>query len=330
MLIRYIVIVDIRQLRYFVACVEEGSILAGAKRLRIAQPALSRQIRDLEASLGCHLLDRDSRGVRLTSAGAGLYRDAVALLDSVAGTEARVRRLGADQERAVRFGAARTSSKFDFLGRGLAAFRAAHPHTPVEIQCATTRSLLSAMLGDRLDLAVMYQQAPDARRYGERTIHREAYVLAAHPTHRLVQREAIHMADLVGEPLVWLARTSNPDNYDRLLQQCRRSGLEPVIAYQADSQDEQFELLSISGGVCFTPASRQISEPAGKILFKEIKESPIELQFRLVWRKDLKGSPAWSLLDDLNREIDAHQSALREGALAWARMPGGAPVAWCD
>ena len=72
---------DIKHLRIFVAAVEEGSIQAASRLLNIAQPALSRRIRDLEDELGCTLLVRGGKGVTPTQAGLALYRDALGIIE---------------------------------------------------------------------------------------------------------------------------------------------------------------------------------------------------------------------------------------------------------
>lgn len=321
---------DVRQLRYFVACVEEGSILGAAQRLRVAQPALSRQIKDLEQDLGCQLFERVPRGVRMTKAGGSLYRDAVAILASFEQAAARAARIGADQDREIGFGAVRTCSRFAFLNRGLVDFRATHPEIDVVVSCSSSRDLISEMTRNRLDMAVLYQKHPDGERFEERSIHHESYVVALHPSHRLAQQPELRLTDLAGEALVWLSRANNPDNHDRLLQQCRANGLDPLIGYQADTQDEQLELLSICGGICLTPASTRLVVTPGRLVFREISNCTIELQLRLVWRRDLTDLPVVQLLGCLNAAIDAHQADIREGESEWAVAPGGTRLARCD
>jgi len=320
---------DIRQLRYFVACVEEGSILGAAQRLRVAQPALSRQIKELENDLGCQLLVREARGVRMTPAGSSLYNDAVALLSSFEQATQRAARVGADQGSILGFGAVRTSSRFDFLHQGLKTFRETSPEVRVEVSCSSSRQLLSSMAREKIEVAVLYQPPADSVRFKERSIHFESYILAIHPSHHLASRQSIRIGDLAGEPLVWLSRLNNPDNHDRLMQQCRSHGLEPLIASQADTQDEQLELLSICGGICLTPASTRLVEPVGRFVFKEIDDCRIELQLRLVWRSGLESAQTANLLGHMNAAIDEHQRRIRKGQAAWATMSAGRKLARC-
>jgi len=83
---------SLHQIRYFVAVAEEEHVGRAAERLRIAQPALSRQIRNLEAEVGTALFERTSRGMRLSSAGALFLSHARAILSSVESATAALRK----------------------------------------------------------------------------------------------------------------------------------------------------------------------------------------------------------------------------------------------
>src|SRR5438067_3980489 len=95
---------ELRHLRYFQAVAEESSFSRAAKRLHIAQPALSRAIKQLEHALGAQVLDRTRHHVRLTPAGAVLLREAAALLQLLEDAARRVRRTAAGEEGELRLG----------------------------------------------------------------------------------------------------------------------------------------------------------------------------------------------------------------------------------
>src|SRR5512138_2880866 len=83
---------ELRHLRYFVAVAEEGGFVRAARRLHVAQPALSRQIRDLEREVGVELVERDPRSSRLTPGGEAVLHEAQAILDRVNTAIERARR----------------------------------------------------------------------------------------------------------------------------------------------------------------------------------------------------------------------------------------------
>lgn len=119
--------IELRHLRYYVAVVEEGQISAAARRLHLAQPALTQAIRALEQSVGVRLLDRHPRGVTPTPAGARMYGGARATIATAEQAIALVREQGPER-RVVRVGAIAAAPR---LGVISAAFRAAHPDVAV-------------------------------------------------------------------------------------------------------------------------------------------------------------------------------------------------------
>ncbi|CAN7543170.1 LysR family transcriptional regulator [Phenylobacterium sp. LjRoot219] len=317
---------DIRHLRYFTAAVEEGSLQGAAQRMHVAQPALSRRIRDLEADLGCELLTRGVRGVTATPAGAAFYRDALALLAGLDEAAQRARRIGREHEEGVRLGLVHTSRKYAFLQEATAAWRAGEPTGGLAFVRGLSPELAHALVEGRLDMTLLFERRIGAEAFDERLIHRERYVLAAHPSHRLAQPGAADLAVLSGEPLVWLSRSDNGDSHDALLQQCRLHGLEPAIAQLTHSHEEQIELTTVSGGACLTPASTLLSTPAGALVFRPLPKFEMELSLSLAWRRDLGGSLAGRLLAELHQAIDRHQDAIRGGRSPWARLDGCAVV----
>ncbi len=121
---------DLRHLRYFQAVAEELSFSRAARRLRIAQPALSRAVQEVERELGAGLLDRTRRSVRLTPAGAVLLEEIGLLLDRFEESLRRVRRTAAGEEGELRLGYIGPPTR-PFLGRLLAEYRRRYPRVSV-------------------------------------------------------------------------------------------------------------------------------------------------------------------------------------------------------
>src|SRR3954466_15786498 len=121
---------ELRHLRYFQAVAEELSYSRAAKRLRVAQPALSRAVKQLEHSLGAEVLERTRHSVRLRPAGAVLLRESVALLQQVEEIAHRVRRTAAGEEGELRLGYIGPPTQ-PFLGRLLHAYRERYPRVAV-------------------------------------------------------------------------------------------------------------------------------------------------------------------------------------------------------
>lgn len=313
---------ELKHLRYFVAAVEEGSLLAAAERLAIAQPALSRRIQDLEADLGCALLVRSVRGVTPTRAGMTLYREALEVLGKVGDALQQTRRAGFEQDQEFRLGLIWAARKYGFIREAVTSYGQEHPGAGVAFTRAGSLGMSAALRDGRLDATLLHDQRLTADRFGERIIHMERYVLAAHPDHRLAQPGPIELAELAGEPFVWLPRPFQPDDHDPLLEHCRVGGLEPVIGQLANSPDELMDLVSIGAGVCLTPASTMAIIPAGQIAFRPVPGLARELHLSLAWSRNLSAAPVLAFLGHLHAAIDRHQAAIESGAVSWAQANG--------
>lgn len=313
---------EIKHLRVLVAAIEEGSIQAASRQLNIAQPALSRRIIDLEAMLGCELLVRGGRGVTPTPAGLALYRDALGIIEYVADAGQRAQRLGLEQAREIRLGLVQTARKYGFVREALAAFNAAHPEAGVAFTRAGSRDLASAIRDGLLDATLLYELHLSSPRLSERLVHKERYVLAAHPSHRLAVRGAASLAELAGEPIVCVLRNDIANDHNPLIQQLRQHGLEPVVGQWASNPEEMIDLVMVSGGICVTPASTIQSTPAGQLVFRALPEFASELELRVGWINPPATAPLAGFVEHLNRAIDRHQGEFRQSMPSWAILDG--------
>lgn len=309
-------------MRVLVAAIEEGSIQAASRQLNIAQPALSRRIIDLEAMLGCELLVRGGRGVTPTRAGIALYRDALNIIESVAEAGQRAQRLGLEQAREIRLGLVQTARKYGFVREALAAFNATHPEAGVAFTRAGSRDLAAAIRDSQLDATLLYELHLSSPRLAERLVHKERYVLAAHPSHRLAVNGAASLSDLAGEPIVCVLRNDIANDHNPLIQQLRQHGLEPVVGQWASNPEEMIDLVMVSGGICVTPASTIQSTPAGQLMFRALPEFVSELELRIGWANPPVTATLAAFVTHLNSAIDRHQSAVTGTPPKWAVLDG--------
>lgn len=313
---------ELRHLRVLVAAVEQGSIQAASRLLNIAQPALTRRIQDLEAELGCDLLIRGGRGVTPTSAGSALYRDALAILQNVVDATQRAQRMGLDQQRKVRFGLVQTARKYGFAQEAISAFNARHPDAGVALMRGLSRDLGSALHDGDLDLTLLFEFHAGVVGVADRLIHRERYVLALHPSHRLAQDAPARLADLVGEPMVCVLRHDMAGQHNALLQHCRLHGLEPVIGQWANSPDEMMDMVAVGAGMCITPASSIISTPAGQLVFRALPEFSLRLDLRIAWRTPHNSPVVGALLQEFDAAVDRHHDSLSKAETPGATLHG--------
>ncbi|SNT44629.1 DNA-binding transcriptional regulator, LysR family [Asanoa hainanensis] len=183
---------DLRKLRYFVAVAEELNFGRAAERLRIAQPALSRQIRALEQDLKVELFDRSSRGTELTDAGRRLLDDARPLLASADAVERRVRSGG-------RFTVAFMPGIL--VTAAVREFAAEFPDLAVEVLRTSYQEQAAVLLDGRADVSFVRMPVPAAG-LTIVPLFTEARVVAVPVEHRLAGKDRVHVADLADERLL--------------------------------------------------------------------------------------------------------------------------------
>ncbi|HET7471666.1 MAG TPA: LysR family transcriptional regulator [Candidatus Limnocylindrales bacterium] len=302
---------ELRQLRYFAAVAEHGTYAAAASRLSIAQPALWRQVRDLERELGVPLFERVGRRVRLTRDGETLLAGAGAALAAVD----RVQVAAADL-RSARAGTIAISCASPHLRRFLAqvigAFRRTHPHVAFELTeygggPTPGRSIAGDLLGGLVDLATgIPRNDPRFEGFPAYTVRLVAAVPDDHPWR---DRSSVEVAELEGVPLV----ASRAGAYSRrtLEDACRRAGFEPRVAFDSASPSSVLALGKAGLGIPIT-IDDAVDQPAGRP-WPGIVESgrPIVDTVGLYWRAGAVLSPtARAFVDVARSAADQAQVAI--------------------
>src|SRR4051812_47067959 len=189
---------EVRQLRYFVAVAEELHFGRAAERLGMAQPPLSRAIRELERQLGVQLLERTTRQVALTAAGSVLLDDARRALDVVSAAARRARNAGQVTPRL------RLALKADYdagmLPRILAAFQEQEAALPVELLLGGRGEQIPALRDGRADVAILPEPF-DGRGMDVEPLLTEPRLVALAADDPLAARTDLRLADLAGRTL---------------------------------------------------------------------------------------------------------------------------------
>jgi LysR family transcriptional regulator, benzoate and cis,cis-muconate-responsive activator of ben and cat genes len=222
---------ELRHLRYFQAVAEELSFSRAAKRLHVAQPALSRAIKQLEHVLGAEVLERTRHHVRVTPAGAVLLRETAALLQYVEETMRRVSRTAAGEEGELRLGYIGPPTQ-PFLGRLLHDYRKRYPLVSIHLEERTPERVWEMVAKGRLSAAltrpVLAHEALGLRTIVLREERLGVVVPANHP---LAKRRSLPWTVLAREPLIVLARREGMGLHDAVIAGCRRAGVTPRLAH---------------------------------------------------------------------------------------------------
>ena len=145
---------ELRQLRYFVAVVEEGTVTGAARRLRLSQPPLTMQLHSLEEELGCALFEREGRRLRLTEAGRAFYQRAKTILGLCGAAAAEMADHSAGRMGTLRLGAI-SSVHGPLLLRWLEAYARRYPEVRLDLHNADTYQQLELIRTGQIDVALV-------------------------------------------------------------------------------------------------------------------------------------------------------------------------------
>jgi DNA-binding transcriptional LysR family regulator len=284
---RYSVLVELRHLRYFVAVGEEEHFGRAAERLHVVQPALTRQVRQLEEELGCALFERLKWGVRLTEAGKSFLEQAKRLLSDLGRGVDRTRLVAQGKVGRLRVGFSETATHGGELPSILRHFRASWPDVQLELFPGTSLSAGEQLRNREVDVALVYIPPTTLRELGSHTISVERIVLALPRAHPLVKRKRLRLGDLRDESFVWFPRTANSHVYDRVLSACHTAGVALKIVQEVNSDTTGLSLVAGGIGLSFVIESAKRTRPNGVVL-RELEDLRVTAQLFAIWRKDNK------------------------------------------
>jgi DNA-binding transcriptional LysR family regulator len=244
--------IELRHLRYFLAVAETLHFGRAAKKLGMAQPPLSQQIRRLEEMLGAPLFERTTRGVSLTPAGAVLRERALSSMARLADDLEQTRRVARGEEGRLTVGFS-GSVMFTELPAAIQAYRRAYPRVEVLLREMWTSQQLPALADGSIDVGFL--------RDGERRpelatmpLLREPFYAALPAGHRLRRQRTVDAASLEGEPFVLFARRMGELAFDRTMRCCLDAGFQPTIVQEAPQFPTLIRLVSAGIGISLVPA----------------------------------------------------------------------------
>jgi len=245
--------VELRHLRYFCAVAEQGNFSRAAEKIHLTQPALSRQVRDLEEEIGVPLFRRGTNSTTLTEAGEVFYEEARDLLGRADRAIQRVRGEASGETLRVGYSAPLTAGVFP---RALERFQSERPRLRLELADLSDHEMMEQLASGSLDLALTAVGAGAATRGVLWTdIARIPPVLILSKAHPLAKLKRIPPARLRDLPLVGLSRSLYPE-YHRLLRAILKPhGVVPQLIDQADGIASLFTALASKRSAAVIPGS---------------------------------------------------------------------------
>lgn len=245
---------ELRHLRYFVAVAESLNFTKAAARLRVAQPALSRQIRDLEDDLGAPLLERGPRLVRLTKAGAVFLPEAKSVLQRAEAATKAVRAVARGERGEIHVGYA-PSPTVELLPCTLHAFQNVAPEVHVTLHDLSSEEMLRGLGDGKLNLCLMVQPSPAALRGLKFEMLREYRAcVAVKLSHPLARVKQVKLEQIVSEPFVAYDRTDYPEYHAMLEELFRATGQKPRVVEEHGSAPGLVAAVEIGRGVAIVPS----------------------------------------------------------------------------
>ena len=292
---------ELRHLRYFVAVGEDQHYGRASRRLGVAQPALSRQIKDLENEIGFKLFDRMPRGVRLSAAGELFMADARRILQEVGEATARAARAARGQSGTLRIGFAENASWHGVVPDSFRRFREQHPDVVLQLQPAASLEQLAAIRSGRLDAGfVNFMPKADAD-LDQLAVGRQQVELALPKRHPLTRLKKLRLRDLTDAPFIWFPRWASSAFYDRLMHECYLGGLKsPRIVQEGLNEATILSLVSTGLGVGWVLESARWRCPR-TVAVLPVVDLNMPVSLALAWKRDNTSPLLVRFIDEVRR-----------------------------
>jgi DNA-binding transcriptional LysR family regulator len=291
---------ELRHLRYFVAVGEALNFTKAATRLRVAQPALSRQVADLEDELGVDLLKRTSHGVVLTAEGKLFLEEALGILLCVDESITKVRALARGEFGELQVGYV-PPLDLHILPRALAEFQKTTPGVKVVLHDRGSDELCNELRNGTLHLALMMQPSEELITGIEfEEIGRYPFFVAMASGHPFTRMKAVSLETLAKQPLVVLDRKRNSE-FHRILKRVF-APLRPNIATESDSVNSL--ITEIGVGKCTAVVSQLFKEAIGqRLVFRKLVHTDVVMCVGIARAKNGDLPPAGEKLCATIRKI---------------------------
>lgn len=279
---------DFRHLRYFLAVAEELSYSRASRRLRVAQPALSRAVKELEAELGLPVFERTKHFVRLTPAGNVLRQESALLFDRWEEVLQRVKRTATGEEGELRLGYIGPPTQ-PFLGRLLSEYKQRYPRVSIHLEERTPERVWEMVARGRLSVAITRPVlAHESSGLKTELLRNERLGVLVRDDHELAGRKSLSWKFLTKFPLIVLARREGMSLHDAMLAGCREAGFMPRLSHTPSLVGTIMSYVEAGAGVGIVTDSVGITSQS----LQFIPLTPqVTVPLVLVWQQDADAPP---------------------------------------
>jgi DNA-binding transcriptional LysR family regulator len=276
---------ELRHFRYFVAVAEEENVSRAALRLRVSQPGLSRQIRDLEEEIGFQLFQRAAKSLRLTDAGRAFLNQARSVLRRADEAVQAARLVAQKPPTEIHVGYA-PSLTVHILPQTLRTLQGKFPRVRVILRDLSTEEMLAQLRSEKLQVALMVQPKPRTLRgLNFKELARYPLRVALAPHHRLARARALTLAQVAAEPLLAYSRKEYPEYHKQLAKIFASVRHKPKISEEHDGVTGIIAAVESGAGIALLPSL--VSCMVGpRLKLIPLVEAVPEIVIGAVWKKE--------------------------------------------
>ena len=289
---------ELRHLRYFIAVAEELNFSRAAERLRLAQPSLSTQIRNLEDELGIRLLERDRNRVSLTDAGSVFLTEAKAVLRRAALAVARAHEAAEGHSGELHIGAISTLT-MSFLPTSLSLFRQSFPNVGVTLVELSGQAQLDRLAKNQIHLGFI--PAPFINDFerpetSSELLLQSPIMVVMNPNHPLAALKTVPLQKLLHETFlhIRLAQTEGQRIWTESI--CRKVGFVPRFGAVAETSENLLGMVAAGQGIAIIPKFNQRPSTPG-FTFRPLADENLAFELYAIWNAS---SPSGLLKNFLN------------------------------
>lgn len=294
---------ELRHVRYFLAVAESLNFSKAAQQLHIAQPPLSRQIRQLEDELGVELFVRNKHGVQLTKAGRAFLDEGRKLVVQAGHAAEAARHAQKGESGIVRIGIA--SGMGGIVAKAVAAHGQRFP--AISIECKDTFSSVQNETLHKCEIDVGFLRPPvDQINLDCDLLFEEEFVVVLPKSHRLAKRKLLKLKDVAAEPLIVFDRRFSSGLYDRILGLYSRQGLTPHFTVtHVEAHEEAGAIMVASGKAIFVGAGAIVTRSVSGVdlVSVPLNEAEAKIEVYMAWRREEESPAVLAFLDTVRRVL---------------------------
>lgn len=267
---------ELRHLRYFIAVAESQSFRVAAERIHVTQPAITRQVQDLEAEVGVSLFHRTTIGVVLTPAGELFLREARLALSVLSAATRSAKRVAAGLEGNLRIGFVENASWDGLVPDAFASFQDQAPEIHLSLMPRNSPEQIEWLLTDRLDGGFIYTFDELPPEVTVIPLMHKGALLAVPRQWGWPENCPVPAAALNGKPMIGFPRHTYPAYYDYLINTCREAGLTLDVVQEVTTEAAILSLVSAGIGAAIVN-SGNLSRPPARAQFLELADLNISI-----------------------------------------------------